>query len=142
MIVGSLARIPALQENKTFNVGEILFRIMIYICVYKKIKKIHLSDNSYLSCGNDKIPLIYLRTLTKGKPYYTKFCFLPIDHNTNDENEYYKNELLIYKDNIDIIKDKKMIDYLNNILIPYIDSLKFDIPISDLVLFMIKDKKK
>lgn len=36
-----------------------------------------------------------------------------------------------------------MIDYLNNILIPYIDSLKTnDIPIKDLVAFMIKDKKK
>lgn len=153
-------------ENKKFNIGEILFRIMICICVFKKIKKIHLTDNSYLNCGNDKIPLIYLRTLTKGKPYYAKFGFKPIDHNINGENEYYKNELQIYKDNIDTfntnptiiknklikilnyqkfdeIKDKKMIDYLNNILIPYIDSLKSnDISIKDLVLFMIENKKK
>ena len=153
-------------ENKKFNIGEILFRIMISICIFKQIKKIHLTDNSYLNCGNDKIPLIYLRTITKGKPYYTKFGFYPIDHNINGENEYYKNELQIYRDNIDTfnanpaikknklikifnyqkfdeIKDKKMIDYLNNILIPYIDDLKSNnIQIKDLVLFMIKDKKK
>ena len=153
-------------ENKSFKVGEILFRIMICICVYKKIKKIHLIDNSYLDCGNDKIPLIYLRTITQGKPYYAKYGFYPIDHNEDGENDYYKNELQIYKDNIDTfntnptikknklikilnyqkfdeIKDKKMIDYLNNILTPYIDSLKSNnISIKDLVLFMIGEKKK
>ena len=64
--------------------------------------------------------------------------------NSIKENNKKNNliKILNYK-KFDIIKDKKMIDYLNNILIPYIDSLKlYDIPISDLVLFMIKDKKK
>lgn len=154
------------SDNKKFRIGEILFRIMICICVHKQIKKIHLTDNSYLNCVNDKIPLIYLRTITKGKPLYTKFGFYPIDHNSNDENEYYENELQIYKDNVDTfntdptikknklmrilnyqkfdkIKDKKIIDYLNIILIPYIDGLKSDnIPVKDLVLFIIEDKKK
>ena len=152
-------------DNKTFKVGEILFRIMICICVYKKIKKIHLIDNSYLDCGNDKIPLIYLRTITQGKPYYAKYGFYPINHNKDGENDYYKNELQIYRDNVDTfninptikknklikilnyqkfdeIKDKKMIYYLNNILMPYIDSLKSnDIPIKDFVLFVIDEKK-
>lgn len=153
-------------ENKSIKIGEILFRIMICICVYKKINKINLIDNSYLDCGNDKIPLIYLRTITKGKPYYAKYGFYPINHNKDEENDYYENELQIYKDNIDTfntnptikknklikilnyqkfdeIKDKKMIDYLNNILIPYIDSSKSnDIPIKDFVSFIIKEKKK
>jgi len=153
-------------ENKSFKVGEILFRIMICICVFKKIKKIHLIDNSYLECGNDKIPLINLRTITQGKPYYAKYGFYPINHNENGENDYYRNELQIYRDNIDTfntnptikknklikilnykkfdeIKDKKMIEYLNNILIQYINSFKSNkIPIKDVVIFMINEKKK
>ena len=72
-------------ENKTFKVGEILMRIMICICIHKNIKKVQLTDNSNLVCGNEKIPLIYLRTITHGKPYYTKFHFKPIDHNKNNK---------------------------------------------------------
>ncbi len=153
-------------ENKSFKIGEILFRIMICICVFKKIKKINLIDNSYLNCGNDNIPLIYLRTITKGKPYYSRYGFYPINHNKDGENDYYENELQIYRDNVDTfnknptmkknklikilnyqkfdeIKDKKMIDYLNNIIMPYINSFKSDdISIKDFVSFMIEDKKK
>lgn len=153
-------------ENKSYKIGEILFRIMICICVFKKIKKINLIDNSYLNCGNDNIPLIYLRTITKGKPYYSRYGFYPINHNKDGENDYYENELQIYRDNVDTfntnptikknklikilnyqkfdeIKDKKMIDYLNNIIMPYINSFKSDdISIKDFVSFMIEDKKK
>lgn len=150
-------------NNNTFKIGEILTQIMIGICVYKNIDKVQLTDNSYLECGNEKIPLIYLRTITHGKPYYTKFNFLPINHNNNNENKYYKNELQIYKDNIKIfntnpkikkkklikilnykkfdeIKDKNMIKFINNELIP---QLKEDeIPISNFVKYLIKNKKK
>ncbi len=153
-------------ENKSFKIGEILFRIMICICVFRKIKKINLIDNSYLSCGNDKIPLIYLRTIIKGKPYYAKYCFYPINHNKDGENDYYENELQIYKDNVDKfntnptikknklikilnyqkfnkIKDKNMIDYLNDIITPYLNSFTSnDISIKDFVSFMIEDKKR
>ena len=150
-------------NNMTFKIGEILTQIMIGVCVYKNIYKIQLTDNSYLECGNEKIPLIYLRTMTHGKPYYIKFNFLPIDHNKKGENKYHKNEIQIYKDNIKIfntnpkinkkklikilnykkfdeIKDKDMIEYINNELIP---QLKEDeISISNFVKYLIKNKKK
>lgn len=153
-------------ENKSFKVGEILLRIMICICVHKDVKKVQLTDNSYLECGNDKIPLIYLRTITHGEPYYIKFKFHPINHNKNGENDYYKNELQIYKDNFntfknnptikkdilieifnyqnfDKIKDKNMLNYLNNILIPSIvNTSTNDIQIKDFVAKLIEDKKK
>ena len=150
-------------ENKTFKIGEVLIQIMIGVCVYKNVNKIELIDNSYLECGNEKIPLIYLRTITHGKPYYTKFNFYPINHNKKDENEYYKNEIQIYYDNIEIfktnpkinkkklikilnykkfddVKDKNMIDYINNDIIP---NLKDEnISISNFVSNLIKKKKK
>jgi len=75
---------------------------MICICVHKNVNKIQLTDNSYLECGNDKIPLILLRTITHGKPYYTKFDLYPINHNNKGENDYKKNELQIYNDNLNI----------------------------------------
>ena len=150
-------------ENKTFKIGEVLIQIMIGICVYKNVNKIELIDNSYLECGNEKIPLIYLRTITHGKPYYTKFNFYPINHNKKNENEYYKNEIQIYYDNIEIfktnpkinkkklikilnykkfddVKDKNMIDYINDDIIP---NLKDEnISISNFVSNLIKKKKK
>ena len=150
-------------DNKPFKIGEVLIQIMIGVCVYKNVNKIELIDNSYLECGNEKIPLIYLRTITHGKPYYTKFNFYPVNHNKKDENEYYKNEIQIYYDNIEIfktnpkinkkklikilnykkfddVKDKNMIDYINNDIIP---NLKDEnISISNFVSNLIKKKKK
>lgn len=61
-----------------FKIGEILMQIMIGICANNNVEKIGLTDNSYLECANEKIPLIYLRTLTKGMPYYSKFGFPPL----------------------------------------------------------------
>lgn len=150
-------------ENKTFKIGSILMRIMICICVHKNIKKVQLTDNSYLGCANEKIPLIFLRTITHGKPYYTKFDFKPINHNGDNVNIYRKNELLIYKNNYDKYKknptikksnfirilnykkfdketDKKMISYINNTIVP---SLKDEnIIVKDFVNELLKDKKK
>lgn len=74
-------------------------------------------------------------------PFYSKYGFLPLNHNNKGENEYKKNELQIYKDNeklffnepkmtknellsiifykkFDKSKDKKILDYINNIVIP------------------------
>ena len=150
-------------DNKTFKIGEVLIQIMIGVCVYKNVNKIELKDNSYLECGNEKIPLIYLRTITHGKPYYTKFNFLPVNHNEKNEDEYYNNEIKIYNDNIEIfktnpkinkkklikilnykkfddVKDKNIIDYINNEIIP---NLKDEnISIRNFVNNLIKNKKK
>ena len=148
-------------ENKSIKIGEILIQIMIGLCVYKNVNKIELIDNSYILCGNEKLPLIYLRTITHGKPYYTKFNFVPINHNEKGENDYYKNELEIYNDNkkiyntnpkinkkklikilnykkFDEIKDKKMIDNINEI----IKKQKDEISISNFVKELIKEKNK
>ncbi len=63
--------------------------------------------------------------------------------NTNPTIKKNKLIKLLNYQKFDEIKDKKMIEYLNNILIPYIDNLKSqDISIKDFVSFMIKDKKK
>ena len=158
--------LKCINSKEKIKIGEVLIQIMIGICVYKDVDKVQLTDNSYLECGNEKIPLIYLRTLTKGEPYYIKFGFLPINHNKKGDrikNEYYKNELQIYKDNIDIfnnkpiikrnklikilnykkfdeIKDKNMIEYVNNIIIPSLNDE--NILISKFVSDLIKDKKK
>jgi hypothetical protein len=136
---------------------------MIGICVYKNVNKIELKDNSYLECGNEKIPLIYLRTITHGRPYYTKFDFLPVNHNKKNEDKYHKNEIQIYYDNIklfktdpkinvdklikilnykkfDNVKDKNMIDYINNDIL---HNLKDEnISIRNFVGNLIKNKKK
>lgn len=151
------------SHKKTFKVGEILMRIMISICIHKNIKKVQLTDNSYLTCETEKIPLIYLRTITHGKPYYAKFGFKPINHNKDNKNKYNENELLIFNNNYDKYKknptikksdfinilnykkfdkitDKKMIDYIDNIIIP---SLKDEnISMSEFVGELLKNKKK
>lgn len=131
-------------NNLKFKIGDILMKIIICVCAHKDVKKFQLTDNSYLECGMDKIPLIFLRTITHGKPYYSKYGFMPINHNKKNKNNYYDNELLIYNNNYanykknptikksDLIqilnykkfdpkKDEKMINYINNVLIPSLD---------------------
>jgi hypothetical protein len=130
-------------RNKKFKIGDILIQIMIAMCIHKEIKKIVLTDNSYLLCQNEKIPLIYLRTMTKGEPFYTKYGFKPINHNDvkSGENDGSKNELKIFNDNIKIFnknpsfskekllrilsyknfnknEDRKMINYITKLIIP------------------------
>ena len=63
--------------NEDFKIGDILMHIILSLCKKENIKKIILTDTSYFLCGNDKITLMYLRTLTKGEPYYCKFGFTP-----------------------------------------------------------------
>ena len=57
------------------------------------LKKLNLTDDSYLLCGDVKIPLIHLRTMTKGEPFYCKYGFIP---NTEEEFEVYKHNKQIY----------------------------------------------
>ena len=79
--------------------------------------------------------------MTHGKPLYTKYGFLPLNHNEHGDDEYKNNELQIYEDNkklfksepkmtkkellsiifynkFDKNKDKSLLYYINNILIP------------------------
>ena len=117
-----------------FKIGDILTQIMIIISIKNKLNKIHLTDNSYLLCSNSvKIPLIYLRTITQGKPFYSKYGFVP---KYKQDFEAYKDNILNYnkhktitkeqfikyfnyrKFDINIDKHKKILNYINNTLIP------------------------
>lgn len=128
-------------ENKKYKIGNILIQVMISMSINKGMEKIRLHDNSNYNCNGRNLPLIILRTMTHGSPLYTKYGFLPLDHNENNENEYKKNELKIYADNkknfksqpnltkkelqqiiyytkFDKNKDKNIIYYIENIIMP------------------------
>ena len=129
------------ENNKMYKIGDILIQVMISMSINKKMEKINLHDNSNYKCNGYNLPLIILRTMTHGKPFYAKYGFLPLDHNKTDEKDYKKNELQIYEDNkklfrtqpkmtknemlkiiyytkFDKNKDKNMLNYINNIVIP------------------------
>jgi hypothetical protein len=135
-----------------FKTGDILTQIMIIISLKNNLKKIYLTDNSYLLCGNTKIPLIYLRTITRGMPFYSKYRFIPkykYDEkvfNINLEN-YKKGKTLTKKQFINyfnymefdptIKKHKKILKYINDILIPRLDKINL---VSDIIKSIINDK--
>lgn len=135
------------ENNKMYKIGDILVQVMIYMSIKKGMKKINLHDNSNFKCNGHNLPLIILRTITHGKPFYSKYGFLPLNHNKDDKNdkndiyEYKKNELQIYEDNkklfksqpkmtknellqiiyytkFDKNKDKNMLYYINHVIIP------------------------
>lgn len=129
------------SKNKLYKIGDILIQVMIHMSINKGMKKINLHDNSNYVCNKYSIPLINLRTITKGEQFYCKYGFRPLDHNKNNLNEYQKNELQIYMDNkklfksqpkmsktellqiihytkFDKIKDHNMLNYIEHTLIP------------------------
>ena len=129
------------EKNNMYKIGDILIQIMIYISINKGMKKINLHDNSNYKCNKYDIPLINLRTMTHGLPFYSKYGFKPLNYNKNKENIYSKNELQILKDNYELFKkkpnmtkkellsiiyytkfdkkkDNEMLTYINNIVIP------------------------
>lgn len=148
------------ENEKKYKIGDILIQVMIYISINKGMKKIRAHDNSNYNCDGINIPLIVLRTITHGKPYYSKFDFLPLNHNNKNENEYKKNEIQIYNDNNELFKtqpkmeknellkiiqykkfdknkDKYMLNYINNVIIPRLNE-KNNI-ISDFINEIIND---
>lgn len=147
-------------KNNPYKIDDILTQVMIYMSINKGMKKINLTDNSFLQCFNEKIPLIYSRTITKGRPFYTKYGFLPINHNNKDNYDYYKNELQIYNDNKKLFNDKptlsknkfidllffkkfdkkndiKMLNYINDKLIPRLSNNNL---VNDFIDKIINDK--
>jgi hypothetical protein len=112
-----------------FKSGDILTQIMIIISIKNNLKYIELIDNSYLLCENSKLSLIHLRTMTKGTPFYYKYGFTPkyetdiFEHNVNiwrQKKTLTKEQIIkyLYYRNFDNNKDKKKLNYINNILIP------------------------
>lgn len=138
--------------NDEFKIGDVLIRIVLQICKKENIKKIKLTDKSYFLCNGEKIPLIYLRTLTKGEPYYSKFGFTPkynedikaYEYNKKlflEKSSMTKNELkkiFLYR-NFDEnnSNDKKMLLHINNIIMP---KLKENNIISDVIKIIMECK--
>jgi len=142
------------EHYKEYKIGDILTQIMIIISMKRNIKEIQLTDNSYLQCGDFKIPLIYLRTITYGMPYYSKYGFIPknkynkIVFERNIEN--YKKDKILTKNefikyfmfrNFDnkIKFENKILKYINEILIPRLKSTN---SVKQILKSIINDKCK
>lgn len=123
--------VKCIENNKQIKVGDILAQIMIIISMRNNIRKISLTDNSYLLCSNSKISLIHLRTMTRGMPFYSKYGFIPT---YEEEKEIFKENKKIFKEKPTITKkelikilnykkfnktyDNKILNYINNVIIP------------------------
>lgn len=133
-----------------FRTGDILTQIMIIMSIKNKLKYIELTDNSYLLCKNSKISLIHLRTMTKGTPFYSKYGFIPVyeksiyDHNLKNYNKYKtltKEKIIkyLYFKEFDKNEDIKMLNYIQNILIPRLKPINL---VSEFINSIIDDKSK
>lgn len=140
--------------SEDFKIGDILMRIILTLCRKEKVNEITLTDNSYFLCnnGNDKIPLKYLRTLTKGEPYYCKFGFRPKYEEDvliwkNNKKKFLKKPTITKKELMKIIlyrkfndkdvKDKKILTYINDMILPKLQ----DVNITSNVVKMIMECK-
>jgi len=94
--------------------GTIMMNFLLnYIKTYlPDIKRIELTDNSFILCNKEKISLSGLYTLISGKTWYGKFGFVPIDKNTK---KHYKNNINI----IDKITVSDVWNELEDIFIKY-----------------------
>ena len=126
------------RQNNVLSLGCILMRIILTLCRKEKVNEITLTDNSYFLCNNDnnKIPLKYLRTLTKGEPYYCKFGFRP---KYEEDITTWKNNKKIFLEKPTITKkefkkilmdrkfdendkyDKKILYHINNFVLPKLE---------------------
>jgi hypothetical protein len=105
--------LKCIEKNNNFKVGDTIMQILLILARKNKLKKLKLKDNSQLSCNNINIPLISLRTMTKGEPYYCKYGFTPIE----------KSEKNIYKHNSKIFNKNPTID--KNILLKILSNKRF-----------------
>lgn len=136
-------------DDKEFKIGDILTQIMIILSYKNKMKQINLTDNSYFLCNNITIPLIHVRTMTMGEPFYCKYGFRPIDEYDiwKKNKEIFLTYPHITKNNIlkflmykkfdkSNENDKKMLKYINKIIIP---RLKENNIVSELLINIIND---
>lgn len=124
--------------NEDYKIGDVLMKIILTLCRKEKVNEITLTDNSYFLCNNDnnKIPLKYLRTLTKGEPYYCKFGFRPKydeDKTTwkNNKKKFLEKPTITKKELTKILMDrkfdendkydKKILYHINNIILPKLE---------------------
>jgi hypothetical protein len=108
--------------------GSILLKFVLNLILLNKekyhLKRILLTDNSYLSCNNcpENIKLARFRTLTRNYPWYTKYGFLPYDSDANKPSPDLLNKL---KDNIKLAKSYKT-DNIDIIPLLTKSNIKFD----------------
>jgi hypothetical protein len=144
--------LKCIENENPYKIGDILTQIMIKISKKNNIKNITLTDNSYLLCNTVKISLIHLRTMIKGEPFYCKYGFTPSNKeeykNWNKNKKIFLSKPFLTKDKfIDFLiyrkfdkknkNDKKILNYINNFIIP---RLKDNNKISKILESMINDK--
>lgn len=108
------------EKNKTYKISRILIQVMIQMSINKGMKKINLHDNSNYESNGFNIPLINLRTMTHRKLLYSKYGFVPFNHNKKEDNKYYRDELHIYLDNKKLFRTNPKITKKELISIIYI----------------------
>ena len=144
--------LKCIDKTQSYKVGDVLIRIIIKLAYRYKIKKLNLTDDSYLQCAEVKIKLIHLRTITKGEPFYCKYGFVP---SSKREYNAYKHNKQIFLSKPMISKkrfikyiissdfyiengnDKKIKNYISKILIPRLEDNNL---VSNLINSMIDDK--
>ena len=71
-ITGNTACIDWLRSTKEYS-GTFVLKMLIQLCKYIKVKRIHLVDAALVSCGPDEsIYLSRFKMLTEGQTYYGK----------------------------------------------------------------------
>jgi hypothetical protein len=96
--------VRCLDENKRYKVGDILMQITIkYLKTskdYSHIKTIILHDTSLKKCYDIGIPLRYLKMITFGRTYYSKYGFKPkkVKKDYNKDN-IFPTDYKIFKNN-------------------------------------------
>lgn len=109
--------VRCIDPKHKFKSGDILMQIILELVKNNKefthIKKIELSDNSMKQCYDINLKLVYLRTMTHGSPYYSKFNFRPMTNKdyqvfNYNRNIFKLNKTITKKELLKIIKDNKI----------------------------------
>jgi hypothetical protein len=85
--------IRCFDDDKKYKVGDVLMQIILKMINKSKefshIKYIRLQDTSIKRCGDISFQLIYLKMITDGMTYYSKYGFKPqkIENDMNDSNK-------------------------------------------------------
>jgi hypothetical protein len=140
--------VKCLDKKKKYKVGDILMQITIKLLKtskdYSHIKTIILHDTSIKRCYDIGIPLRYLKMITDGRTYYSKYGFKPkkikedYDKKSTLMTDYkkfkYNKELfnternLIRQDIADVIKESDIDDdgilFYKKIVRPYLKKHK------------------
>ena len=104
--------IKCLDPTKKYKTGNILMQIVIKHVKksgnLSHIKRIELQDTSIKRCFNIGIKLIYLKMITHGETYYSKFGFKPKKVKEDcDKNNTLLTDYKVFKYNKELFKTKR-----------------------------------